>query len=208
MIISGLDINSKRACCISVRRAAFHLRVWSILALLLLPPVVHAKPPLPEYQVKAAFLLNFFKFVEWPDCDKGTGDLVIGILGEDPFGDDIRVIEGETVRDRRIRVERLRAIEEAGRCCMVFVSASEAARLPSIVAAAEKERILTVADTEGFARRGIIINLIKPENRVRFEINRNAARRAGIKISSHLLKLAKIVSEDEEKENSNVSFSQ
>ncbi len=150
-----------------------------------------------EYLIKAGFLYNFAKFVEWPEdaFADGSVPLTLCIMGRDPFGSSIRSVEGETFMGRKLVVRRFFSLREIDNCHILFVSSSEKKRLPAILARMKGKQILSVADMEGFARRGGIINLIKVKDRIRFEINIDAARRAGLKISSKLLNLATIVRE-------------
>lgn len=153
------------------------------------------KAALTEYEVKAAFLFNFIKFIEWPDEKAGeTGnELVLCIAGEDPFGEVLNRIRGKAVRGRTIVIEnRVDQISLAA-SHILFIPETERDRLPYLMAAVKDRPVLTVSETEDFARGGGMINFITVDNKVRFEINPDAARRAGIQISAHLLKLAYIV---------------
>jgi len=153
----------------------------------------------PEYSLKAAYLFNFTQFVEWPSNSFISPDapIVIGVLGEDPFGGALdQAIKGKAVHGRSFELKRFKQIGEMRGCHVLFVCASEAARLPEIFLAAQKGGILTVSDIDRFAERGGIINFYKENNKVRFKINLNAAERAGTKISSQLLRLGTIVREE------------
>ncbi|MBI5641705.1 MAG: YfiR family protein [Nitrospirae bacterium] len=147
-----------------------------------------------EYQVKAAFLCNFAKFVEWPSELSSEADhLDICILGDDPFGAAFEQIQARGVSGRKPVVRRLKSTEHFRGCHILFISSSEERRIGRVVEALKGLNILTVGDTQGFAERGISINFILEEKKVRFEINIEAARRSGLKISSRLLKLAATV---------------
>jgi hypothetical protein len=149
-----------------------------------------------EYQVKAAFLYNFMKFVEWPgDGLNNPGTLTLGILGKDPFGDALDEVRGKTAKGRRVVVLHLHQPEEAKECDLLFVCASEKGRLSQILKVVQNARILTVADQEGFCQAGGMINLVFVKNRVGFEVNVGAASRVRLRISSQLLKLAHLVLE-------------
>ena len=149
-----------------------------------------------EYQVKAAFLYNFMKFVEWPGDGAGSsGTLTIGILGKDPFGEAIDEVRGKTAKGRRIVVLHLHGVEELKECDLLFVCASERGRLPQILKALQNARTLTVGDQDGFCQAGGMVNLVFVKNRVGFEVNRAAASRARLRVSSQLLKLARLVLE-------------
>jgi hypothetical protein len=172
-------------------------------ALVMGATLVHAQPePGPpstsptDYEVKAAFLYNFARFVEWPaeaGPDPGT-PFVIAILGRDPFGAVLdETVAGKTVGGRPIEVRRVARVDEARDAQIVFVSPSERANVAAILKALERPGILTVGDTDGFATQGGAINFTVHARRVRFEINPAAAEQARLKMSSQLLKLALLV---------------
>ena len=155
-------------------------------------------PPSPptEYEVKAAFLYNFARFVEWPaeTFRDGSAPFVIAVLGHDPFGsvlDD--TVARKTVLGRRIEVRRASRPEDVGDAQIVFVSSSERLVVPSILKALERPGLLTVGEVDGFAERGGAINFIMQGRKVRFEINPTKAEQARLKMSSQLLKLATLV---------------
>jgi hypothetical protein len=147
-----------------------------------------------EYQVKAAFLYNFAKFVEWPAeaLDNGHTPMSLCVVGEDPFGDILeQTVQDKTVNGRPLAIKRLKAGPELRACHILFISSSEKKRLGQIIEAIRGASVLTVSETEGFIHQGPIINFIIEENKVRFEINLTSAERARLKISSKLLTLAK-----------------
>lgn len=149
-----------------------------------------------EYQIKAAFILNFAKFIEWPPkVFSGPSDpIVVGILGEDPFNGALeQIIQGQTVQGRGIVLRWSRQVEELKTCQVLFISRSEEKSLPRIFGSLAGSSVLTVSDAERFSENGGIICLIRQENKVRFKINVRAAERAGLKISSKLLRLAEII---------------
>ena len=165
----------------------------ALLSTVILASAVLSQPP-SEYEVKAAFLLNFARFVEWPP-EKGPGPFVVAVLGEDPFGPALdRTFEGNGVAGRSSEVRRLPRLEDAGRTQILFIGKSEERRLPAILAALRGTHVLTVSDIPGFAERGGMIGLRLEEGRVRFDINPEPATESGLKLSSQLLKLARIVS--------------
>jgi hypothetical protein len=157
---------------------------------------VHApaqRSAMSEYAVKAAFLYNFAKFVEWPSGAPG-GPIKIGILGKDPFGSTLdSTVRGKTANGRSLVVRRLKRTRDARSCHIVFISRSEKGRLTEILTAVKGAPVLTVADTERFAHQGGMVNFYLEQNKVRFEANVRAARHARLTISSKLLRLAKIV---------------
>ena len=141
-------------------------------------------------QIKAAYLYNFIKYVDWPSY----GDTIsIGVLGYDPFGTALAPLNGKVVKGRRLVIKHLDSVREAQQCQIIFVSSSEKQRLQEIFESLRSARVLTVGETQGFADGGGIINFIEENNKVRFEINADAARRTGLNISSELLKLARLV---------------
>ena len=161
--------------------------------------VARAESPAPTmHQVQAAFLFNFAKFVTWPDdaFERSGSSLIIGVLGEDQFG---AVLE-ETVRDKtimgkKLAVKRFVRIQDAVKSHILFLSSSEESQLLPMLKALEKTTILTVSDMEQFAERGGMIAFTVEDQKVRFNVNVEAVERAGLKIGSQLLKLARIVSD-------------
>jgi hypothetical protein len=153
-------------------------------------------PSASEYEVKAAFLYNFAKFVEWPPAafaDQSSA-LVIGVLGDDPFGVDLdRVVEDKTVNGRALVVRRFKRLEDLTACHILFVSASESGRLAHILDLLRKSSVLTVDESDQFVHLGGIINFTMRDSKVHFVINVDAAQQAGLKVSSKLLKVADAV---------------
>jgi hypothetical protein len=151
-----------------------------------------------EYQVKAAFLYNFALFVEWPAGTFPTADapLIIGVLGEDPFGGDlVATMKGEKAGSRSLVIRHHQRVEDIQQCHILFVSQSESARLEQIFASLKGRSILTVGEVEGFSSRGGMIRLVTESSKVRMRINVDAAKRAGLTISSKLLRPAQIVTD-------------
>lgn len=149
-----------------------------------------------EYQVKAVFLFNFTQFVEWPAdaFAHASAPLVIGVLGEDPFGAYLdETVRGETVNGRPLIVARYRRIQEIGDCQMLFISRSETERLEQILASLVGKPVLTVGDVEEFARRGGMIDLATVSGKIQLRINLEAAKAARLTMSSKLLRPAKVV---------------
>jgi len=152
-----------------------------------------------EYLIKAGFIYNFAKLVEWPTnaFPQPDSPIVIGILGEDPFGATLdRIVTDKKINGRGIAVKRLkwgRDLKDLRDCNILFISSSEKEHLDSVVDAMKWLPILTIGDAPGFARRGGIINFTLEDNKVRFEVNVEAAKHADLTISSRLLTLARIV---------------
>ena len=152
--------------------------------------------PAKEYQVKAVFLYNFAQFVEWPEAafpDAQT-PLVIGVLGEDPFGGYLEdTVRGEKVNNRPLVIERYRRVEEVRICHILFISRSEADRLEKIFAELKGRNILTVGDFDGFTKSGGMMRFVTEKNKTRLRINLEAAKAARLTISSKLLRPAEII---------------
>jgi hypothetical protein len=149
--------------------------------------------PADEYHVKALFLYNFAKFVDWTPAMQ-TGSICVGILGDDPFGQEMdQAVAGKTVNGKSFVVKRLKRYEDAKACQIVFVSGSEKKRVHAILDALGTCGVLTVGEMEGFAENGGMINFEIVDSKVRFEINIDAVERSGLKLSSKLLSMAKIV---------------
>jgi YfiR/HmsC-like len=152
-----------------------------------------------EYLIKAGFIYNFAKFVEWPAAAFSQADspIVIGVLGTDPFGNILdRIVEDKKVGARGFVVKRFKwgkDLRDLKDCKILFVSTSEKAHIDEIVQSVKGLPILTVGETPGFAERGGVIRFTLEDNRVRFEVNVDAAHQADLNISSRLLTLAKIV---------------
>jgi hypothetical protein len=152
-----------------------------------------------EYLIKAGFIYNFAKLVEWPTASFAQPDspIVIGILGEDPFGATLdRIVADKKINGRGFAVKRVkwsRDFKDLRDCNILFVSSSEKEHIESVIDAMKGLPILTIGDAPGFAKRGGIINFMLEDNKVRFEVNVEAAKHADLTISSRLLTLARIV---------------
>lgn len=167
--------------------------------LLLLNTAQAALPPTAisrEYQIKAVFMFNFAQFVDWPPqaFSNPQTPLVIGVLGDDPFGPLLEeTMLGEQIGQRSLVIRRYRRVEEIDLCHILFISVSEADRLESILVTLKDRNVLTVCDTEGFTRRGVMIRFISEKNKIRLRINLEMAKAASLTISSKLLRPAEIV---------------
>jgi hypothetical protein len=163
------------------------------------PPRAFAQSePNSEYRLKLAFLYNFAQFVQWPaDAFRDSGaPLTICVAGENPFQGEIeRSLRGRTVGGHPVELRKLNLHEDPHACQMIFVRATEKNSTSRILANSKGSSTLTVGEAKGFAERGGIINLTREENKLRFEVNINAAAQTKLKISSKLLALAKIVNE-------------
>jgi uncharacterized protein DUF4154 len=144
-------------------------------------------------QLKAVYLLNLAKLIEWPaglSKDRWT----LCVLGNDPFGSSLeQTLAGKTVQGRNLAIYRSQHLQDLGHCQILFISPSEKNQLPAILGALKSSNILTVGEIDSFANLGGGINFFMDDNRLRLEINKSATDRAGLKLSSKVLKLAKVV---------------
>lgn len=147
-----------------------------------------------EYQIKAAFLFNFAKFVQWPHTAfaADTSPLVIGVLGENPFQGDLeRTIRDKVIDEHPLVLKELRTSAQATNCHILFISTSEKSRLPEILTRLKGASVLTVSEMDRFTESGGMINFILEGTKIRFQINQDAATKVGLKISSKLMSLAR-----------------
>jgi hypothetical protein len=168
-----------------------------------------------EYEIKAAFIYNFLKFVDWPEekMAHSENQIVVGIIGVDPFGAATDIFKDKKVEDRNVVIKRFEGIEQLKKtvekdkpaneklealktCHLLFICPSEQKRASEIIDIVGKNGVLTVADTSGFIESGGGINFLMEDNKVRFDINLTAAEKGGLKIRSQLLRLAKRVVKD------------
>ncbi len=148
----------------------------------------------PEYEIKAGFIFYFANgFIDWPAAafPNPQAPFTIGILGQDPFGNNIGKIAGKLVQGRKIAIRRSNKVEDLKNCAVVFIPSSEERNLKAILQELKGTNALTVGDTTGFADAGVAVNFYPHGPKIRFEINNAAAKEAGIKIRSELLGLAK-----------------
>ncbi len=189
-----------------------------ILTLALITSAASESAKYKEYEIKAAFMYNFLKFVDWPAHKDAVNDkeIIISILGKAPFGDTLKSIEGKSVDDKKVVIKKFKGIEELEKSGekdndklhpeieairkshLLFICPSEKRHIREILGSVKNHNVLTVADTEGFLEAGGIINFLMEENKVHFEVNMTAAKNTGLEIRSKLLRLAKRVIKQEE----------
>jgi hypothetical protein len=144
----------------------------------------------PEYQIKAAYLYNFAKFIQWPN-EGAESSLNLCVIGENPFGDMLeKTVAGKAVRGLPLNVRGVSLDQEIDGCHLAFVPRSEADSIPRILDRISGTSVLTIGESEEFAKRGGVIELVEKGGSVRFLINRTAASNAHLTVSSQLLKLA------------------
>ncbi len=170
--------------------------IRAVMAALLLPLAGgRAQEGQPsEYQVKAAFVYHFAQLISWPPSafEQPKSPMMIGILGDNPFGDALEVsVRGKAINGHPVMVRMVRSLAEATNTCHVlFISSSEKRRLSEIFAGLRGSTVLTVGETDRFTEAGGMVNFVREGTKIRFQINDSAAKKAGLKVSSKLLALA------------------
>jgi hypothetical protein len=163
-------------------------------ALLVIPGAGAQSPKPTDYDVKAAYLYNFGRFVEWPAKAAPDGSFTVCVLGQDPFGPTLdATLSGETIGGKSVVAKRISGPEESGSCQILFLSLTEGSHLNKIISTVNKEPVLTVSDMPQFAQRGGMIQFVLEGKKVRFEVNLTATQHAGLTLSSELLKVATTV---------------
>jgi hypothetical protein len=148
-------------------------------------------PPIDEYNLKAAFIYNFTKYIEWNPLDKG--EFTIGVIGSSPINDALSgIARSKTVNGRRITIRQFNKPVDIDSCQILFISKNNPAPLTEILAETPKGT-LTVSEKQGYAVQGTAINFITANDKLKFEVNQKAINKAGLTASSQLLKLAVIV---------------
>jgi len=194
---NGLTVklrHQKRAAHCVVRLCALGLAVFLTLAAAI-PTWAQASSSV-EYQVKAAFLFNFAKFIEWPPSafQNEKSPITVCVFGYDPFGSALdEIIQGKAINNRGLLARRINELPDLKGCQLVFVSAKEEKRLPEILNSLKGTNVLLVGEGENFAERGGGIQFYLKNNRLRFAVNVDAVQRAHLTVSSRLLALARIV---------------
>jgi hypothetical protein len=153
-------------------------------------------PALSERQVKALFLFNFAKYVEWPAgaFSNSSAPIVIGVVGEDGLGDEFRRMTGDrTINDRKVVIKQIDGTADLKACQILFIGSSENAHVSEILEAVKNSAVLTVGETDRFLTQEGMINFTKKENKIHLEINLVPAQRANLKLSSKLLTVADVV---------------
>jgi hypothetical protein len=196
--------STRPARCFPVRRSGAAVSLLLISILMPASSTLSQTNQPTEYQLKAAFLLNFAKFIEWPPraFADAQSPFTICIIGRDPFGAFLdEYLAGKTIDNRPVTIERFASAKFPAetRCQIAFISSSEQFHFREVIASFSGQNTLLVGDADGFASSGGAIEFLLEENHIRFAINPGAADRADLKVSSKLLVLAQIVHEDSDK---------
>ena len=180
----------------SARRASPLARLALLLAVVSAGAGASVAQNTGEYQVKAAFLYNFTKFVDWPPeaLASSSDPFTLCVYGDNALFDPLKeIVKGKTTNDRTLAVKQVTSISAARGCQVLFVGARDEDRAPGVLSGLRELSVLTVGEVPDFTRQGGVINFFVESNRVRFVINLAAAERAHLKISSKLLSLATVV---------------
>lgn len=149
-----------------------------------------------EYIVKAGFIYNFTKFIKWPEdaLFQEQGKFLIGIWGDDPFGNILDTLAAKKkIQGHNLVIKRFSSLDEIETCHVLFVSSSEKNHLEEVLSKLSGSQVLIVGDTPGFAKRGVGINFYIKKNKVRIEFNKRALEKSGLKVSSQLLNVGRII---------------
>jgi hypothetical protein len=168
----------------------------AVLVWVLVVPLLQAQKAKPtDYQVKAVYLYNFGRFIEWPaKVTAGQDAFTICVLGLDPFGPNLdATLAGEAISGKAVTARRISNLAESNNCRILFFTSADTISLSRIIEAGHKNSVLTVSDMPQFTTRGGMIQFVLEDNRVRFEVNLTAAQNAGLTLSSELLKVATVV---------------
>jgi len=167
----------------------------TLIVMLTLAPSLYADEPPREYKVKAAFVYNFAEFIDWPEVAFADADapFAIAVIGTDPFNGILeQVIAGKKIAGRQVVIKHFASTDDISSCQILFIPATEDDHLEQIIQRVQDRPILTIGETERFPWVGGCFRFYKEDNKIRFEINQDAAARANLRISSKLLNLARI----------------
>jgi hypothetical protein len=173
------------------------MALLALLGLFLGAPSSFAQEPVfTEYQVKALFLLNFAKYVEWPAdaFADATVPITIGVVGEDRFDGKLKkAVTGKTVGGRAIVVRKVDSDDDLSKCHILYISTPEGKQLAAVLGKVKSRPILTVGESERFTQEGGVISFVKKDEKIRLEVDLTAARAARLQLSSKLLSVADVV---------------
>jgi hypothetical protein len=149
-----------------------------------------------EAEVKIAYLYNFARYVQWPDSAFASNDapIVICVLGDGSFVSEAKgIIGSRKVGAHGVQVVTRSAVEQTSNCHILYIPASASAQHSEVISSLGSRSVFTVSESAGFAKNGGVANFIREDRKIRFEINRKAANKAGLKVSARLLRVAKVV---------------
>lgn len=149
--------------------------------------------PRNEYEVKAMFIYNFSRYIQWDTADENE-EFVIAVIGKTritPFLTDF--FREKKVNGKKARIVAVEQVDDLPPCHVLFIGAGMSKSLPELLERTSDQNVLTISETDGYAHNGVSINFIEQNRKIKFEINRNTLQNASLKASSHLLKLAILV---------------
>lgn len=172
-------------------------KIWFIIFLMLAGLYTSGFGQEQEYQIKAVFLEQFTRFIEWPDSS-GISDsstpFIVSVIGKNPFGSILeQTYAQQMIKNKIVKILYITSPDEINDCHLLFISSSNKTILPEILSRTRGKPILTVSDTNGFAENGVIINFYLSSSKLKFEINEQAVHESGLVMSYMLLNLAKII---------------
>lgn len=166
------------------------LRLIILPLLLAVPATLGYAQVNSEQQLKAAYLVNFLKYIEWPVTGSST---TICLFGRDQLGPFLTSYEGRLIAGKELRVRRVNGPDQTADCQLLFLPDTEEARFTAVLRWVENQPVLTVSDTEAFPHQGGGIALVRADGRLQFDVNTNTLSRAGLKPSSQMMRLARQV---------------
>ena len=171
------------------------IRIIYLLICLMWNGIIHAQTD--EYLMKAGFLERFTRFIEWPvetNIADNTKPFVISVIGENPFDKKLdQFFETTKIKNRKVEIRYISELEEIKDTHVLFITKSKQKQLSEILSLTQDKPVLTVSDTDGFGKKGVRINFYIEQNKIRFEINKEAIQKSGLQISYMLLNIAKII---------------
>lgn len=169
----------------------FLLKLILTIVLCCIAAGLHAEPP-SKYQVKAAYIYNFAKFIKWPESafSDTTAPLIIGVLGQNPFAGKLKPLNSKLVRQRPIEIKYFETLEEVRSCQLLYIDTSEPGELESILTKLKIKPVITIGENKDFASRGGVIQFVTVRGRLRFIINLDIAKSNKVQIDAQLLSLA------------------
>ncbi len=171
----------------------------SVLIFLLSPPGTYAQTR--EYLLKAGYIEKFTHFIEWPEAKNvsdNSNKFLVAVIGENKYGNTIeRIFDKVKVKNKIVQVRYIRSVSEIDNCMILIISGIKKNQLEEILNYTSGKPILTIGDTKGYGKKGVLVNLFIDDNFIRYEINRSELDKSDLKVSSLLLTSAKIVKTDE-----------
>ncbi len=171
------------------------IRIICLLICLMWNGIIHAQTD--EYLMKAGFLERFTRFIEWPgetNIADNTKPFIISVIGENPFDKKLdQFFKTTKIKNRKVEIRYILELEEIQDSHILFISKSKRKQLSGILLLTQDMPVLTISDTDGFGKKGVHINFFMEQNKIRFEINKNAIQKSGLQISYLLLNVAKII---------------